>query len=400
VPVSGALESVGRNAIVTSLTLRAVTAPSPAVLVAWAVPPLRARGGDDLALASLSADLRTVTMLDPEEPSNAQGLRRSPLSVHHAFVRVRPGNPPAYAVDSDRLSRDEDGNEFVECGDLTGQLSAVDPSTDDTVPRRLLPRALTYCRTASQGTRPFVLGLTLQGPPEAPTALGFFATRSHAAPAGALPWRLPLDGSALRHARAPGEFVREHVPEGLEVLELQGSGYAVAFRHEGRLHLGYLDPTLHALGALHTVPTLGGEPGRPRLVTDGQRVLLLVADRPAGDAGAAPYGLFATTLTPGAAPAALTALAMELPALPDPGHLFAPTAVALPDGSWVVATSAGALQSNAPEDHQQVWLRRFAADFSPRGPAVLVADGASDPRAVLHNTPAGPTVVLAMASGH
>ncbi|MBI5516591.1 MAG: hypothetical protein HY909_22590 [Deltaproteobacteria bacterium] len=399
VRVPEALETVGRNAIVTSLSLRAVTAPEPAALLAWAVPPLRAHGGDDLALARLSGDLRSVTMLDPEEPSDARGLGRSPLSVFHAFVRVRGGSPPAYSVDSDRLSRDEDGNEFVECGDLTGQVSAVDPGSDDTVPRRLLPRALTYCRTASQVERPFVLGLTLVGPPDAPTGLGFFATRSRTGPSGALPWRLPVDTAELRRARAPAAFLRDHTPEGLEVAELPGSGYALAFRHEGRLHLGYLDPSLRALGPLHPVPTLGGEPGRPRLAVDGQGLLLVVADRPQGDAGSAPYTLFASRLAWATPPVALTPLAASLPLVPAPGHLFAPWAAPLEDGGWAVAFSAGALQLRAEGDRQQVWLQRFAPALQPRGAPLLVADDASDPRAVVVPSGPAPTLLLAMASG-
>src|SRR5262249_3073765 len=150
-------------------------------------------------------------------------------------------------------------------------------------------------------------------------------------------------------------------------IELRDSGYGVVFRHRDRLALGWLDRSLRPVGALRRIDAGAVAPGRPRVATDGQNVLVLFASRPpsppagappsptspapgarfAGrvDAGAAgPYALYWVRARFGADPDAVAQrLATDLPG-GDGVDAFAPTPTALSDGTWVVAWTSGVVE--------------------------------------------------------
>ncbi len=380
----GSAQELGRHAEVTSVTVSVFPGASGAVWgVAWVVPPLYPHGPDDTAAARFAPGTLDLLRIDPEEPSDARGLARSPLAVVRAFVRP---SETGFTVDSDRISRDDSGNEIVECGDLSQEMAAVDPTADDGIARNVHPGAMFFCRTAYNVVSPFVLGLRGVGTDPVPATARFFATRATQLPPTSVGfWPLPVDAPALRRSRDPSTALRDTAPEGLDVTELPGAGYAVTFRYQHHLWLGWLTPALRPLGELRPIATLGGEPGRPRIASDGARALVAFADRPAGspDGGALPYALYAVTAPLGgdAAPAVplVTGLAPDQDA-------FAPSPVALADGSWVVVFSRGALVANlvanGPADHQQVWAQHYGADLTPRGTATQISPAdASDARA-------------------
>lgn len=392
----GAAAEVGTQAEVASISLFASHGTSPRYFAAWVVAPRFPNGGDDVALAELSPEGSLRTMLDPEEPSTARGLARSPVVMFRAYAHpVGSG----YAGDSDRLSRDDDGNDIVECGDLTEQIATIDATAADGVAHNPRPGAMFYCRTAFNTPRPFILGMRgVPGSEPVPDNVNFFATRETAVPPQAPGfWPLAYPAAALRRARNPATAMRDVVPDGMEIIALPGVGYALTFRFQHHIHLGYLNESLQPVGALAQLGSLGGEPGRPRIATDGARVLVVFADRAASDAAPPRYALHATVATFGNAPPRPTRLATDLPASIAAADEFAPSTVAQPDGSWTVAFSYGALELRADADTQAVYVRNYATDLRPRGAAVLASgsNNASDPRLVV----VGDHLLLAMASG-
>jgi hypothetical protein len=392
----GAAAEVGAQAEVASISLFASHGTSPRYFAAWVVAPNFANGGDDVALAELNPEGTLRTVLDPEEPSTARGLVRSPVVMFRAYAHAVGSG---YAGDSDRLSRDDDGNDIVECGDLSEQIATVDATAADGVARNPRPGAMFYCRTAFNTPRPFVLGLRgVPGSEPVPDNVNFFATRETTVPRQAPGfWPLAYPAAALRRARNPATAMRDIVPDGMEIITLPGVGYALAFRFQHHIHVGYLNESLQPVGALTQLESLGGEPGRPRLASDGARVLVAFADRAASDAAPSRYALHASVATFGNAPPRPTRLATDLPASVATADEFAPTVVAQPDGSWTVAFSYGALELRADTDTQAVYVRNYSTDLRPRGAVVLASgsNNASDPRLSV----VGDHLLLAMASG-
>ena len=115
------------------------------------------------------------------------------------------------------------------------------------------------------------------------------------------------------------------------------------------------------------------------------------------DAAPTKYALYATSAPFGTAPAHPTLLSTGLPPDAPASDDFAPTVVAQADGSWVVAFTHGP-HDPRDGDTQQVYVRAYNPDLTPRGAPVLASDarGASDPRLLF----TGDHHLLAMAVGH
>ncbi len=383
-----AAEPLGRRAALTSLNVRS---SGMFVGVAWTVPPQFSHGGDDLAAVSLGEyvpsnnhSIATLNpqLLDAEEPSNARGLSRSPTNFYRVFTRAGTERG-SITTGTDQLSRDDNGNELIECGEFSVQCATTsDVNSDDAVARNIVRGAPFYARTASDAARPFVLGLRTADVAEQPSEQAkFFATRATSAPSDRSRdfWPLAVDAAAVRRARNPASALRDYVPEGLEIVELAGHGYAVAFRYRGRLRLGWLDASLHADGPLYEIATLGGAPGRPRLASLGESVLLVVADREARDGAVARYKLYGTLATFGAQPGAMFRLPTTMDEAQDE---FAPAITATRDGRFALLWSYGPLEANTIADRQDIFVRSFDAALHPIGPALRITESTgSDPRA-------------------
>lgn len=216
---------LGHAAEVTSLTMSVFPHEGgPVCGVAWVVPPLFGHGPDDTAAVRFSSVRGDILHIDPEEPSDARGLVVSPVAIARAFLRP---SAVGFTVDSDRISRDDDGNAIVECGDLSAQMATVDPTTVDGVARNVSAGAMFFCRTAYNVVQPFVLGLRGVEALAVLRTARFFATRGTAVPNPAADfWTLPVDPT-VGHARDPAAALRDASPEGLDVAELPGVGYAV-----------------------------------------------------------------------------------------------------------------------------------------------------------------------------
>lgn len=376
--------SIGRRALLTSVTMKPWDGD---LAVAWIVPPLFAHGGDDLAARMLSAieyndsseaELQ-VNVLDEEEPSTARGLTRSPTNIQRVYLaRSTAGN---LTTGTDQLSRDDNGNELIECGEFSVMSASVDDTGSDDVARNIVPGAPYYCRTAFDAAQPFVLGLrTAPGAPQPSAQVKFFATRATSAPADRSRdfWPLEVDAALVRRSRNPASALRNFSPEGLEIVEVENQGYAVAFRYRGQLRFGWLDTRLRPQGDLYTIATLGNEPGKPRLAAVNGAVLLLVADRPSADAGPSKYQLYGTIIPVGAAPSALVRVATGMDGAQ---HEFAPAATRLQDGRVFIAWSYGPLEAHSRADRQDVYIRPFDSTLSPIGePLRLTEASGSDPR--------------------
>ncbi len=380
-------QPIGRYAALTSVTLRV---DHQGVAVAWTVPPLFAHGGDDLAAKRLSLyrgpddDRATISdaLLDGEEPSTARGLARSPTNIYRVFTQSGT-TANSVTTGTDQLSRDDNGNELIECGAFSVQCASVsDTGSDDAVARTIVRGAPYFARTAFNAARPFVLGLRTADVAEQPSSQArFFATRA-SAPSASRDldfWSLDVDAALVRRSRNPAAVLRDFVPEGLEVVEVEGHGYAVAFRYRGRLRFGWLDRDLRPDGALHEVVTLGGEPGRPRLAAVGAAVLLVVADRERVDGGPSRYKLYGTLTSHGAAPGAMFRLPTGMDEAQDE---FAPAITATRDDRFALLWSYGPLEARARTDRQDIYIRSFDAALRPVGAALRITEqSGSDPRA-------------------
>jgi hypothetical protein len=401
---------LGRRALLTSMSLR--SSGENAVL-AWIVPPLFAHGGDDLAAlkvrlvigyyALVQREIPTsfyTFLLDAEEPSTARGLTRSPTNLYRVYAV--PGRmQESYTTGADQLSRDDDGNELIEAGSFSAMSATVsDATSDDVIARNIVRGAPYYARTAFDVGQPFVLGLRTADVPEQPSAeVRFFATREDRPPADRSGdfWPLPIDAALVRRARNPAAALREFVPEGLEIAEVGARGYAITFRFRGRLFLGWLDRSLRARGPLHTVATLGGEPGRPRIAARGEEVLLVFADRPAADAGVSNYRLHGAYARFGDAPSRPSAITTGMDGTQ---HEFAPSLTLLRDGRWLVAYSYGPLESRTASDRQDVYALVLASDLTSIGdPTRVTETSGSDPRTVRIGTDVGVLIVWGEGSG-
>ncbi|MBL8678285.1 MAG: hypothetical protein JNK05_03925 [Myxococcales bacterium] len=395
-------EPLGRKALLTSLTLRAI---GDRVAAAWIVPPLYLHGGDDLAAASISffdygnpdAGLAmrssiSQVVLDAEEPSTARGLARSPTNLYRVFAL--PGAAArSITTATDQLSRDDDGNELVESGDFSAQSATVDAGSDDVVARNIVRGAPFYTRTAFDVTQPFVLGLRTADVGAQPSdEAKFFAVRGRAAPANRTRdfWSLPIPAAEVRRARNPAAALREHVPEGLEIAETT-AGYAIAFRFRGRIFFGWLSRDLQARGPLVPLTTLGGEPGKPRLAARGDEAVLLLADRPNADAGPAKYRLVATRARYGEAPGPFARVETGSDGAFDE---FAPSIADAGDDRWLILWSYGPLEANAASDRQDIFARPFSSALEPTGASLTInQQSGSDPRAA-RTSRAGDVVVV------
>jgi hypothetical protein len=384
---------LGRRALLTSVSLRSF---GETAVLTWIVPPLFAHGGDDLAALAVRQVMRYDVLaqrevphsfytyvLDAEEPSNARGLTRSPTNLYRVYA-VPGQDQGSQTTGADQLSRDDDGNELVEAGTFSAMTATVsDAASDDVIARNIVRGAPYYARTAFDVVRPFVLGLRTADVPEQPSAEArFFATREDRPPADRSRdfWPLPIDSALVRRARNPAAALREFAPEGLEIAEVVGRGYAIAFRFRGRLFLGWLDRSLRAAGPLHAVTTLGGEPGRPRIAARGEEVLLVFADRPGPDAGASNYRLHGAYARFGEAPSRPSAIATGMEGTQ---HEFAPSLTLLRDDRWLVAFSYGPLEARAVTDRQDVYALVLSSDLSSSGDATRVNEtSGSDPRTV------------------
>jgi hypothetical protein len=356
--------------------------------LAWIVPPQFAHGGDDLAARSLFMTVGSngvvqafgATVLDEEEPSTARGLTRSPTNIQRVYVRTG-STANSITTGTDQLSRDDNGNELIECGDFSVMSASVADTGSDDVARTIVAGAPYYCRTAFDAAQPFVLGLrTAPGAQQPSAQVKFFATRATSVPADRSRdfWPLEVDVAQVRRSRNPASSLRDFTPEGLEIVELTGQGYAVAFRYRGQLRFGWLDARLRPQGELHTITTLGNEPGKPRLTAVNGSALLLVADRQSGDAGAAKYKLFGEIIAFGAAPLVLARVATGMD---EAQHEFAPAVVGVRDGRFLVAWSYGPLEANSRADRQDIYVRSFDAALSPIGePLRITESSGSDPR--------------------
>lgn len=372
----------GRHALLTSVTTRV---RDSSLGIAWIVPPQFAHGGDDLAARSLWVTGVPVTgfsaqVLDEEEPSTARGLTRSPTNIQRVYIR-RGSAANTITTGTDQLSRDDNGNELIECGEFSVMSASVADTGADDVARTIVAGAPYYCRTAFDAAQPFVLGLrTAPGAQQPSAQVKFFATRATSAPGDRSRdfWPLDVDAAVVRRARNPASSLREFVPEGLEIVELAGQGYAVAFRYRGQLRFGWLDARLRPQGDLHTVATLGNEPGKPRLAAVNGSALLLVADRQSGDAGPSNYKLYGAIVAFGAAP---TALARLSTGMDETHHEFAPSVTGVRDGRFLVAWSYGPLEANSRADRQDIYVRSFDGSLNAIGDALRITESSgSDPR--------------------
>ncbi|MDP3278462.1 MAG: hypothetical protein Q8Q09_24950 [Deltaproteobacteria bacterium] len=396
---------LGRKAMLTSLTVRSYEAErqtasqaqptrSHILGVAWIVSPQYLHGGDDMAASTLHAYASAVTdagprtfaltpvVTDAEEPSTARGLVRSPVNLYRAYFRVGT-SPSGTPTGTDQLSRDDDGNELVEAGDFSASAATVGDTGADNVIASVIARgSVFYARTAYDAARPFVLGLRTDNTAAQPSAtMHFFATRAATAPASQRNdfWPMPLDVAAVRRSTNPVSALRGYIPEALELIEVPGSGYAVTFRANEQLYLGWLDLALRPVGPLHTVPS-PGSPGKPRISARPGHVLYTVAasDLRAPDAGPSRYRLLGAEYAFGQPPTALAPLETGT----DPTqNAFAPAGVYSTDGAWVVAWTVGPLEARTESDRQDIFVRAFDHALAPRSqPLQVTVQSGSDPR--------------------
>lgn len=408
---------LGQHANVTSLTLQRFMPRSrllgAQIILSWTVPPLFAHGGDDLAALSISYDASArvphgfllhdpPVVLDAEEPSTARGLVRSPVNILRVYAkRAEAANSNDVTLATDQLARDDDGNELIEAGDFSMMSATVGDSTSDqTVARNIVAGAPVFARTVFTAARPFILGLrgnttdNMVG-----TSVSFFATRSRTARATHDNdfWPLTIDPSPIRRARNPVQALRDQLPDAFETTEVPGHGFAVVFRHDRKLWLGWLTQDLSPIGNLQEIPVLGRTPGRPRVAADGNRVLIVFADHEVTpDGGSAPrYRLREASVEFGShSPIVADNIAISIAGDMDD---FAPFAAAMHDHSWVLSWTRGHADG-AFSERGTVLLQSLDRELRPRGATVVMsdADGGSDAR--LLSLPEG-LAMVAYAAG-
>ncbi|MEI8254168.1 MAG: hypothetical protein WCJ30_00690 [Deltaproteobacteria bacterium] len=369
------------------------------VAVGWVVPPQHGHGGDDAAGAELSFDGAVTRIIDAEQRSTISGSRFSPQEIER--VTPIPGRGESFDLQADMLERAESGVERITCGAATNIVS--DPGSAEgsmdyessaaDLEASAVPAygAMYFCRTVA-ADRPFIFGL--RGEADSSGLLRpfaeYIATRSGDVVHAPRVWRVPIDASAVVAARAPVARLRREAPDALDVVQVPGSGFAVALRFSSRLYVGWLTDELRPNGELMRVDTLGGEPGKPRLAARSGEALLVFADRPptprrvrGQPAPIAPfYALRAVRLIPAAPPGAPQLIDTQGDVT---SHTFAPSIQTLPDGSWLFTWSRGELDLGsgpAAEGSQAVFFRRYLADLTPAGEVtpVIVGENVSDSR--------------------
>lgn len=383
--LAGEPAQVGHRARVDSLALRAQDGRAE---LAWVVAGARRRGSEGVAAQELDAEGNVLaTPIAEDPPADTETLR----NVLRVVPLPAPGGGARHAWD-ERIEAPE--GESIRCGALEAPLAQVDGAAG----------GLFTCRTIAT-VSPFVLGLRSVASAEATGVVEVEVVAAHHGVRDATPvgWRLPVRVAARELSRRPLHrvlFDRFDL-EGATGVDVAGA-VLVAFRYRGRLHVGWLDGALRALGELRRVETLGGEVGLPRAASDGQQALVVFADRGPtpprvrGEPRPAPppyriYGVHATRTSLDAPANLATRAGVEL-------DEFAPTPAPLPDGGWVVAWSEGPRHTRRGEEAwRHVLLRRYRADLSADGgPAEVFAGlSASDARVVA----LGDRVLVAAAAG-
>lgn len=413
---------MGLHANVTSLTFQTFANRHSRsyldFILSWTVPPLYAHGGDDLAAGrvryyeppSTSRDRFNVydfAFLDNEEQSTARGLTRSPVNILRVFAK-RTGNALLYGdvpvtLATDQLARDDDGNELIEAGDFSVMSATVgDSSSDQTVARNIVAGAPVFARTVFAAAHPFVLGLRGSATENmVGNTVSFFTTRSNTAPTSHDNdfWPLNVDAGVVRRARNPVQALRDQLPDAFETTEIPGRGFAVVFRHDRKLWLGWLSQGLAPSGNLQEIPVLGHAPGRPRVTADGNQVFVVFADKgPTPDGGPAPhYRLRGASMAYGSHDP-VTVRDLPIPIAGDMDD-FAPFVAAMYDHTWVLSWTRGHADG-AFSERGTVLLQSLDSALNLRGPAVVMsdADGGSDARLVT-NLDGIALVAYAMGTG-
>ncbi|MEI8258339.1 MAG: hypothetical protein WCJ30_21905 [Deltaproteobacteria bacterium] len=202
-------------------------------------------------------------------------------------------------------------------------------------------------------------------------------------PVGQHPFRSILNGT----------LGRSYALEDPEAIAVPGRGWAYAFRLHGAMYFGWVSNRGAPQGDLMPIATGHRDVGPPRLAWNGRQVA--VAFALAGARGGSPSALsvaradpFGSIGRPARVPTTDDTSASE----------FRPSIVGLRDGTWLITWARGpVVVTPRTPDLQQVYVRRYDADFGAVLPAVLVSGdlSASDARAAM----VGDRVVVAMLAG-
>ncbi len=361
--------------------------------IAWIVPPLHDHGGDDSAGAELRNDGSVLRVIDPEEPRRIEGLASSPINIGR--VNLVPGQGGAFGVQTDRVDGAVGEQQLISCGAVSNMANYRDETVDEEN-NLYLPdyRAMFFCRTVCSTGRSFVLGFRgeSRGGDDIGRNASVIALRSGSIARAPAVWRVPIEARVVTAARDPVAVLRgRESPDGYDAIAIPGHGYLVALRLKGQLRIGWMTDDLRAAGELATVTTLGGEPGKPRLLSlGGTAAMLVFADRGPttprvrGEPSPTPppYALYGLTMEFGAPPGRPVSLQTGAPT---PGSQFSPATQTLPDGTWLLTWTQGPLDMRSDTvGRQMVYLRRYQRDFTPVDAPTLLsgAENASDARIV------------------
>ena len=311
-----------------------------------------------------------------------QPLRGS-ATCNHA-VRVTPAldsTPPGLLCDTVFVGGTS--GFFVSCGAIAdvfaSDLHSLVPNWNATY----------WCRTVG-GTRPFVIGLraSLRDRLAGPLRLWTARVDTTQRPAESV---ISIDVTTDRIRRMADSIVGRSTPnewslqmsrldaiEAPQAVPLANGGWDLVYRFDHRLHVVRLDADLHATAPPVDIATLGGEPGAPKIASDGHDSFIVFADR---TDTTAPYRLQAVRFVPGGPVEAPRALDTGGPGATQ--HEFAPAFVSVVDGGWLLVWTRGPLSASSAQGSQSVMARRFAATtLTPIGEAFTLVGGASDPTVV------------------
>jgi GYF domain 2 len=191
---------------------------------------------------------------------------------------------------------------------------------------------------------------------------------------GKAPFVVGLAGGAVVSAeRADAETTQLWSVPGDEPLEAPralvagAEGYAIAFRRERSVWLGWLGADRKPSSELKVVNGSGGSIGKPSMSWNGREVAVVFADRPTGSA---PWEVRAGRAAAGKAPASTQVI--PLPSGGPGGDAFAPAIAGLDEGRWLLVWTEG------PAGSRAMRAQTLASDFMPVGDPIALSPPAGN----------------------
>lgn len=200
------------------------------------------------------------------------------------------------------------------------------------------------------------------------------AIRSLVSVPGSTPFMVGVaNGSVVSTTRADGDATPLWPLQGDEQIEspralMAGSaGYAVAFRRDKAVWMGWLGPDRKPKGELTTVSGSGGAVGKPSISWNGQQIAVVFADRPsAGGSWEIRAGHAAAGVVP------TSTQVIPLPSGGPGGDAFAPDIAGLEDGRWLLVWTEG------PPGSRAMRAQTLASDLTPLGDPIALSPPAGN----------------------